>query len=460
MASLVRVFIAVLLSVALVKTGAFAQSSTDEKVSWVRKTDKNDTVIVFVHGFDGHQRGTWHNKDEYKNWFDIIERDSLFDKSDIALYGYRTNQNNPEASIEELANYAKQLFEVEDLFKYPNIVFVAHSLGGLVVKTILVGKQSITNNSRVILHLFGVPAQGQELATAYKLLYGASDLFIQKQPRHLDQIVLENSRALLNFINYFWDSISDRLKVYCYFEGRATPIQVAGATTEVMVIDRARAQIHCSENKSELSQEDHISMVKPDGRNSDIHKFFRKNWMKQFAQRTPAEHQNEITSTKKRRNNVFIDSHPGSAEKFLRKLGSKIPYLPGGIYVEPGKYLASALSGGLEKSEVVDVGEGLSSRIIYLEEWKDGSSPQICVLGEPGGMTIELWRDGEKRRSYTTRKKNSSANCSWSQARIKSTKYRVRASHAGYATQEKIVDLSDGTKKFVRFHLQPDTPGN
>src|SRR4051812_46684359 len=97
---------------------------------------RNPTVIVFVHGLTGNERDTWIGKSGTATsyWPDLVAHDHVFDGADIFVLGYPTPVFRKSFDIEGLVSFMRTELTRNDVLGYQNIVFVAHSLGGVVTR--------------------------------------------------------------------------------------------------------------------------------------------------------------------------------------------------------------------------------------------------------------------------------------------------------------------------------------
>ena len=147
----------------------FSVSSKETPVGlvWKHKVPKHDRAIIFVHGLNGDGMKTW--SDGARNWLDMIQLEgfrkekSPFRNVDVGTFYYESGRNNPILKIQDIAKSALSLLKARNVDKYKKIDFVAHSLGGVVLRTMLIGNQDLVRNKKIVLHLFGVPARGKQL---------------------------------------------------------------------------------------------------------------------------------------------------------------------------------------------------------------------------------------------------------------------------------------------------------
>ncbi|KAK8070429.1 hypothetical protein PG997_010632 [Apiospora hydei] len=194
--------------------------------------------IVFVHGLRGKKLGTW-SRDGFCWPRDLLPKEDDMTEVRVFAFGW-------DASVANVTSYASQdslfghagnllndLESVRGDKKHP-IFFIAHSLGGLLVKQMLIKASSYHLNNQFgslgnpILHtkgiiFMGTPHQGSD-ATKYAELVVRVVTAILRQPNsqlvealRRDSAILENQRS--EFV-----TVSKDLDVVCFREELPTEI--------------------------------------------------------------------------------------------------------------------------------------------------------------------------------------------------------------------------------------------
>ena len=124
---------------------------------------KNDTAIVFVHGFTGDVEKTWGKIPGF------LGADPRLNEWDLLGVGYQSNRRfdlpglwSSDARLEEIAIMLHARPELSP-GNYKRIAFVAHSMGGLVVQQALVSYDDLRNRTSHVI-LFGTPSGGLKKA--------------------------------------------------------------------------------------------------------------------------------------------------------------------------------------------------------------------------------------------------------------------------------------------------------
>jgi|GEM_PF-4071139 len=150
---------------------AAAAGDAPTKDGWYRQT-LSDTVIVFVHGILSDSRAAWlTSKAPCQYWPALVASDTAnFGRPNIFLGGYYSGHDSGAAGIRDVAG---QLFAALESpagspavapLAHRRIVFVAHSLGGIVVRKMLVDRASEFANHDVSVVLYASPAGGSPYA--------------------------------------------------------------------------------------------------------------------------------------------------------------------------------------------------------------------------------------------------------------------------------------------------------
>jgi hypothetical protein len=121
---------------------------------------KAKSAVIFVHGFAGGPDDTW------RSLTTILRSDNRLSEVDIHLWGYPTQIVGKNLGVKQIAELLRTNYIV-DLKKYDSIYFVAHSLGGIVVKYMILQElragraESLSRIKHVV--LLAVPQEGLQI---------------------------------------------------------------------------------------------------------------------------------------------------------------------------------------------------------------------------------------------------------------------------------------------------------
>lgn len=159
--------------------------------------DNNTRCVIFVHGVMGHIVDTWRAKGAEAGFVELILGDVALHDYDVYAFGYYTTPYRG-APIDHAAKDLDTA--VSSLPKhYDSIVFIAHSMGGLVCMQYIIDRLQRPGGPPPIsgLLLYGTPTTGSDLLKVARLVgYGVGikipiishviDLFRKSQQQFVD----------------------------------------------------------------------------------------------------------------------------------------------------------------------------------------------------------------------------------------------------------------------------------
>lgn len=217
---------------------------------WVHQASpRNRTAVVFVHGLFGSTTGTW-NLDDGRGFFRYLhQQPGVGERVDIFAFGFSSHMlRSGSLDIREAANKLEQSLQYHGVWDYPNVVFVAHSMGGLVALRELVARPE--RRERVpLLMLYATPARGADIAAVGRR-FSPNPALAQMTPA--------DGNALLQQLSDDWGLVPDAAKpaVICAYEKKPTLGQ--------MIVPWSSAVAFCKGTPLAIEDADHISIVKPD----------------------------------------------------------------------------------------------------------------------------------------------------------------------------------------------------
>ncbi|KAI9808253.1 MAG: hypothetical protein M1825_004710 [Sarcosagium campestre] len=220
--------------------------------------------IVAVHGLGGDAIDTWTHPKSKAFWLKDFLPKQIPDAR-VMTFGYNAAAAF-EQSTAEVIDHAKSLLtslvdkreESEEVHR--PLIFVAHSLGGIVVKQALLQAklepryQSIKDATLGII-FFGTPHRGSDKATYGKVLATVAQFMSHRPPPRLVAALQTNSDVLLRLTSDFRFQLPD-YQVYSFFELRP----MKGHST--LIVEKHSALLETNHEEQIPVDADHSAMCK------------------------------------------------------------------------------------------------------------------------------------------------------------------------------------------------------
>lgn len=227
-----------------------------EEPDWVSrdKNRPNPVAVVFVHGIFGTTRGTWTNKDN-KTFFDLIKKDpDVGSKVDIYAFGY-TSEMFKEGSLDiySAADKLDHYLTKDKVWNYNTVVFVAHSMGGLVTMQLLLNKRQRLSQVPLVV-FYATPQEGSTLASIGKL-------FLPNPA--LSQMIPDDPGGFIVGLDNNWAHMVDDVN-----NRKIKPRMVCAHETKSVyglpVVKKFSATRFCDGARNGIGKASHISITKPE----------------------------------------------------------------------------------------------------------------------------------------------------------------------------------------------------
>jgi hypothetical protein len=198
---------------------------------------------VFVHGIFGGAATTW-SSSPTRSWPEMLLTDPVFDRSDIYVASYESPYHGNKMTIDEVVESLNSRFESDHVFsEHAEVIFVAHSLGGLVVQRYLLTRRDFAKQVPFI-YFFSTPETGADVAKLGQI-FSADPL--------LKEMLAGNQNDYLLNIENDWRNAQFKIRRYCAYEKQAT--------MGLLIVDRLSSTRGCEE--SIPINANHIDIVKP-----------------------------------------------------------------------------------------------------------------------------------------------------------------------------------------------------
>jgi pimeloyl-ACP methyl ester carboxylesterase len=225
-------------------------------------------VIVFVHGLHGN-RETWRAANG-AYWPDMVRADPRFAFSDVDVVEYPTPASNGKMSSLQLADVLWNRLKQDHVWDHREVVFLAHSLGGILVEEMLLRHPAEAARVRFIVS-YGTPHEGSSIARLASIY--------DKDPL-LNDLSDTSDNTFLTQLEENWrghDSVNG-IHRFCAYEAEDTaPDNGFGRylRTHARVVSYFSATYGCDvTTPPQAIEADHLNMVKPVDRKSAAYDFF------------------------------------------------------------------------------------------------------------------------------------------------------------------------------------------
>lgn len=223
---------------------------------------RKSALLVFVHGVNGSDQ-TWTNSNG-ATWPAIVRSDEIFGNADILIYEYPSPLLWKSYAIADLAKRMQSdLIDptVGGATSYSQIVFVAHSMGGLVVRQMLLDADTDMRRRVEAIMLFGTPAGGSIKANWANYFSKNSQFFGLEKSTNPDSVT--------NRLVDSWINRKMAIDSYCAFGLSDAVVEPASA---IPLCNSALRPLLLG----------HLALVKPKSRLSDQHLLLRSWWLDVF----------------------------------------------------------------------------------------------------------------------------------------------------------------------------------
>jgi pimeloyl-ACP methyl ester carboxylesterase len=262
---------------------------------------QSDTAFVFVHGFRGNNGETWAHSagngyDQY--WPYLVWNDARLRgdaghriRPSVYVCGYSSGPNYTldDATSEVL----RGLRNLEVTTRYTNIIFIAHSLGGVVVRNMFVHHWSFFRSKHIGIALIASPTTGSYWADFAK--NANDDTFKLKFVEDNELLkALQANNGFLDSIDRNFRSLVAGVDV----DGPDRPRFVIGEAVEQYspllrstelppIVPRNSSERHLGLSRT-IPDSNHMSICKPADQYSSVHGFlvdFYESFLSEFSPR-------------------------------------------------------------------------------------------------------------------------------------------------------------------------------
>ncbi|CZR45737.1 uncharacterized protein FPRO_15087 [Fusarium proliferatum ET1] len=274
-----------------------------EGLSIVSESPNDIADVVFVHGLNGHAANTWTGREDPDNpffWIADLRSVSSLPNLRAMTFGYNARFEVGNSNLLGVRQHAEALLlAIRNKRPGPQrhrpLLFICHSLGGLVVKQALIMSskkenfQHIYESTRTIF-FFGTPHRGSRTiggrarVTLVEHLARVAGYAVPPEIRN----VLEPGSKELFAINDDYSDIKRDISVVNFYEGKATE----GLSD--LVVDFDSAIMHLPGEDNICLMRTHQELVRYDSPDDDIYVTVVETLAENLSRTVQAERANEV----------------------------------------------------------------------------------------------------------------------------------------------------------------------
>jgi pimeloyl-ACP methyl ester carboxylesterase len=221
-----------------------AEPSDRPDPGYVRRAGYN-TVIVFVHGIFGNAKTTWTNAQTGAYWPSLLKDDDHFKATDIYVHSFASPYLSRAYPIDDLIEDMRITFEKDQVMQHNEVIFLCHSMGGLIVRGFLKRYQALYASKVPLIFFYSTPTDGSHITNLAK--------FLSRNPQ-LRGMLPVGSNEYLRAMQKDWRAIPARIYSRCAYETKDT--------YGINIVDESSATTLCDGPVDPLPF-DHIDIVKP-----------------------------------------------------------------------------------------------------------------------------------------------------------------------------------------------------
>lgn len=263
---------------------------------WFKHQDSK-TTIVMIHGYLSNAKSCWTSKNS-KYWPEIIAEDKQINNVNIFLAEYHTSATSKNFDMLQCVRQIKDAITDIDsnqlrVIDSENIIFVCHSLGGILCRRLLAQNMKMFKGKKVGLMLIGSPSLGSEYAKYFSL---AISLLNNKVGQQLNP----NGETIAIFDSEFRELLSNKelnIEGVELCEHKAPLLLNCIRLPSGPIVKSFSASRYFGAERI-MEKTDHMTICKPDNENHPTHKELRRFLNEKF-QISPTQNQTNSNTVDK-----------------------------------------------------------------------------------------------------------------------------------------------------------------
>lgn len=242
---------------------------------FVKDDTKNHKIVIFVHGIIGDVVKTWTSGDKRKPIYfpSLLANDPQLSEYNVYSFSYytpmlKTAPTIPQLSVQmnsELISEGILARDPKGIPKYDEIIFVAHSMGNLVVREALQDKSKYENVRVRLLISMAAPNVGAEIANIAKHITPNNTVAEMSEYR---------KNTYLQALNKTWKVDHPYTEIACAYEILNFP----GLGKQIVSQESATSM--CTRGPDQPFTVHHSDIVKPFGVDDPIYQWVRSEILK------------------------------------------------------------------------------------------------------------------------------------------------------------------------------------
>lgn len=229
-------------------------------------------VIVFIHGVFGDGTSTWTNPSNRAYFPRLVADDPTFAGVDVWVHEFESPTLRRGHTIDELADDLRKWLNNDNVIaNHDEVVFVCHSMGGLVARAYLL-KYRVPASQVRMLYFFSTPTTGADVATLARLVSANPQLTDMRK-------MATDAVGTLGTWQAQWvaSEYNQATRSFCAYE--LLP------TFGMQIVQRESATNLCNTRYDPLRR-DHLAIVKPADDRDDSYIAFREAYRETFPNAT------------------------------------------------------------------------------------------------------------------------------------------------------------------------------
>jgi pimeloyl-ACP methyl ester carboxylesterase len=235
-------------------------------------------VIIFVHGFTGNSDTSWRAANG-ASFPSLVATDDRIKQANVFVASYDTHWLEENSTIAKLADKVfEQLDNLRVVSDHNEVIFVCHSLGGLVVERMLIEHPEIAAKT-VFIQFYGTPHEGAFSEVGNPI---ASFIAAYGNNHVIPELRAGSGNKVLVQLDQDWkDKRLSSIHRFCAIEANPTHLPQMPAFSGIVVPYFSGAYGCDSNVPIDIVFADHIGMIKPldrSGKDSQAYVIFLRNY--------------------------------------------------------------------------------------------------------------------------------------------------------------------------------------